>query len=100
MRTLHTVGYRIGDVVEVESNEEGFVGSYYESTVVGQLPAGNVYVVEYSSLMTDDFSAQLTENVPLEQIWPQPPQVQSTFFNMYQIIYANIVLLHSGTKKD
>nr|GMD39175.1 DUF724 domain-containing protein 3 [Ipomoea batatas] len=38
--------------------------------------------------MTDDFSAQLTENVPLEQIRPQPPQVQSTFFNMYQVVDA------------
>nr|GLL27253.1 DUF724 domain-containing protein 3 [Ipomoea trifida] len=40
------------------------------------------------NLMTDDFSAPLTENVPLEQIRPQPPQVQSTFFNMYQVVDA------------
>nr|GMC95683.1 DUF724 domain-containing protein 3 [Ipomoea batatas] len=75
MRTLHTVGYLIGDVVEVASNDEGFVGSYYEATVVGQLTASNVYIVQYRNLMTDDFSAPLTENVPLEQIRPQTPQV-------------------------
>nr|GMC82347.1 replication protein A 70 kDa DNA-binding subunit B-like [Ipomoea batatas] len=38
--------------------------------------------------MTDDFSAPLTESVPLAQIRPQPPQVQSTFFNMYQVVDA------------
>nr|GMC86455.1 replication factor A protein 1-like [Ipomoea batatas] len=38
--------------------------------------------------MTDDFSAPLTESVPLAQIWPQPPQVQSIFFNMYQVVDA------------
>nr|GMC84482.1 replication protein A 70 kDa DNA-binding subunit B-like [Ipomoea batatas] len=38
--------------------------------------------------MTDDFSAPLTESVPLAQIRPQPSQVQSTFFNMYQVVDA------------
>nr|GLL24960.1 uncharacterized protein LOC109185225 [Ipomoea trifida] len=39
-------------------------------------------------MMTDDFSAPLTESVPLAQIRPQPPQVQSIFFNMYQVVDA------------
>nr|GMC86746.1 DUF724 domain-containing protein 3 [Ipomoea batatas] len=82
MMSLQTVGFRIGDAMEVASNDEGFEGSYYEATVVGQLTTGNVYIVQYKNLMTDDFSAPLTENVPLAQIRPQPPQVQSTFFNM------------------
>nr|GMC89182.1 DUF724 domain-containing protein 3 [Ipomoea batatas] len=38
--------------------------------------------------MTDDFSAPLTESVPLAQIRPQPPQVQSIFFDMYQVVDA------------
>nr|GMC79780.1 replication factor A protein 1-like [Ipomoea batatas] len=38
--------------------------------------------------MTDDFSAPLTESVPLAQIRPQPPQVQSIFFNKYQVVDA------------
>nr|GMC52991.1 DUF724 domain-containing protein 3 [Ipomoea batatas] len=88
MMSLQTVGFRIGDAVEVASNDEGFEGSYYEATVVGQLTTGNVYIVQYKNLMTDDFSAPLTENVPLAQILPQPPQVQSTFFNMYQVVDA------------
>ncbi|XP_031106320.1 protein AGENET DOMAIN (AGD)-CONTAINING P1-like [Ipomoea triloba] len=85
--TPQTVGFRIGDAVEVTSNDEGFMGSYYEATVVGQL-TGDVYIVEYKNLVTDDFSAPLRENVPLAQIRLQPPQVQSTFFNMYQVVDA------------
>nr|GLL42197.1 DUF724 domain-containing protein 3 [Ipomoea trifida] len=88
MMTPQTVGFRIGDAVEVTSNDEGFVGSYYEATIVGQLTTGDVYVVEYKNLVTDDFSAPLTENVPLAQIRPQPLQVQSTFFDMYQVVDA------------
>nr|GLL41906.1 uncharacterized protein LOC109185225 [Ipomoea trifida] len=88
MMTPQTVGFRIGDAVEVTSNEEGFVGSYYEATIVGQLTTGDAYVVEYKNLVTDDFSAPLTENVPLVQIRPQPLQVQSTFFDMYQVVDA------------
>ncbi|XP_031116645.1 protein AGENET DOMAIN (AGD)-CONTAINING P1-like [Ipomoea triloba] len=82
--TLQTVGYRIGDVVGVASNDESFVGSYYEATVVGELPDGKVYVVQYKNLVMDDFSAPLTENVSRAEIRPQPPQLQSTFFDMYQ----------------
>nr|GMC66652.1 replication protein A 70 kDa DNA-binding subunit B-like [Ipomoea batatas] len=87
--TPQTVVFRIGDAVEVTSNEAGFVGSYYEATIVGQLTTGDVvYVVEYKNLVTDDFSAPLTESVPVAQIRPQPVQVQSTFFDMYQVVDA------------
>nr|GLL19726.1 uncharacterized protein LOC109185225 [Ipomoea trifida] len=86
--TPQTVVFRIGDAVEVTSNDAGFVGSYYEATIVGQLTTGDVYVVEYKNLVTDDFSAPLTENVPVAQIRPQPVQVQSTFFDMYQVVDA------------
>nr|GLL33455.1 DUF724 domain-containing protein 3 [Ipomoea trifida] len=100
MRTLQTVSYQIGDAVEVASNDEGFVGSYYEATMVGQLTTGNVYIVQYKNLMTDDFSAPLTENVPLAQIRPQPPHVQSTFFNMYQNLLAEILEVDIITVPD
>nr|GMD00270.1 DUF724 domain-containing protein 3 [Ipomoea batatas] len=55
--------------------------SYYEATIVGQLTTGDVYVVEYKNLVTDDFSAPLTENVPVAQIRPQPVQVVDAFDN-------------------
>nr|GMD22358.1 replication protein A 70 kDa DNA-binding subunit B-like [Ipomoea batatas] len=44
MRTLETVSYQTGDAVEVASNDEGFVGSYYESTMVGQLTTGGLHL--------------------------------------------------------
>ncbi|KAL8486910.1 hypothetical protein ACS0TY_023556 [Phlomoides rotata] len=40
--------------------EEGFVGSYYEAMVVAHLPK-NVYVVQYTTLVTDDLSTPLKE---------------------------------------
>nr|GMD23953.1 DUF724 domain-containing protein 3 [Ipomoea batatas] len=48
----------------------------------------DVYVVQYKNLVTDDFSAPLTENVPRAEIRPQPQQVQSTFFDLYQEVDA------------
>ncbi|XP_031112035.1 uncharacterized protein LOC116016007 [Ipomoea triloba] len=88
MSTVNTVGYRIGDAVKVLSNEEGFVGSYYEATVVGVLPGGRGYVVQYKTLLTDDFSAPLTEMVPADEIRPKSPNVYAYLYYISQKVDA------------
>ncbi|XP_031099824.1 protein AGENET DOMAIN (AGD)-CONTAINING P1-like [Ipomoea triloba] len=88
MSTVNTVGYRIGDAVEVLSNKEGFVGSYYEATVVGVLPGGRGYVVQYKTLLTDDFSSPLTETVPADEIRPKSLNVYADLYYICQKIDA------------
>ncbi|RAL45028.1 unnamed protein product [Cuscuta campestris] len=88
MRTLQTVGYRKGDAVEVASNAEGFVGSYYEATVVAELPGGKGYVVQYKTLVNDDHSGPLTEAVSAAEIRPHPPEIKAAEFDMEEAVDA------------
>lgn len=61
------------DKIEICSREEGFVGSYYEATVVSQLRP-DLYVVRYDRLFENDISAEpLVETVRHREIRPAPP---------------------------
>ncbi|CAN1157467.1 Protein AGENET DOMAIN (AGD)-CONTAINING P1 [Linum perenne] len=71
--------FRRGDHVEVFSDAEGFLGSYFEGHVVelvGSSP--NQYKVEYTNLTEteDEGSELLKETVSEEQIRPYPPRVR------------------------
>ncbi|GER56454.1 agenet domain-containing family protein [Striga asiatica] len=66
--------FRRGEAVEVASAEDGFVGSYYEATVVTDFPGGD-YIVRYESLVTDDLSGPLREVVSAAEVRPRPPRV-------------------------
>ncbi|XP_031099722.1 protein AGENET DOMAIN (AGD)-CONTAINING P1-like [Ipomoea triloba] len=56
--------------------------------VVCELPGDKGYVVQYKTLVTDDFSGPLTEAVPGAEIWPQPAQVNAAIFDMYEEVDA------------
>jgi len=58
---MKRVDYKVGDKVEVCSKEEGFVGSYFEATIVSCLESGK-YVIRYKNLLKDDESQLLMEN--------------------------------------
>lgn len=45
------MAFQKGDKVEVESEESGFIGSYYESTIVSPIDTSR-YKVKYKTLLT------------------------------------------------
>ncbi|XVF08078.1 hypothetical protein REPUB_Repub06bG0195000 [Reevesia pubescens] len=68
------VFYR-GDKVEVCSKEEGFIGSYYEATVVSPLIGNTLYKVEYKNLVDEeDQTRPLIEVVSADEVRPMPPR--------------------------
>ncbi|KAG8380618.1 hypothetical protein BUALT_Bualt06G0034400 [Buddleja alternifolia] len=68
------MAFEAGDSIEVSSKEEGFLGSYYEATVVAKITRNNQYVVEYKNLVEDDdLTAPLREIVTADEVRPAPP---------------------------
>ncbi|WMV35501.1 hypothetical protein MTR67_028886 [Solanum verrucosum] len=66
-----------GDEVEVASQVYGFVGSYYEATIVSPIGAYH-YRIKYKNLLTDDESAPLEEMFTSAAIRPVPPHQDET----------------------
>ncbi|XP_030478650.1 protein AGENET DOMAIN (AGD)-CONTAINING P1 [Cannabis sativa] len=65
--------YSRGDLVEVCSKESGFVGSYYEASIVSQLRK-DLFVVMYKNLVEGVVNTQpLVETVRLDELRPVPP---------------------------
>ncbi|XP_016447090.1 protein AGENET DOMAIN (AGD)-CONTAINING P1-like [Nicotiana tabacum] len=75
------MGFCRGDVVEVASKEDGFVGSYYEAIVVCQ-PLKKDYIVQYKTLLKDDLSGPLTEFVTVSELRPVPPEIPVSGFSL------------------
>jgi hypothetical protein len=73
---MKRIDYNVGDKVEVCCKEEGFVGSYYEATIVSCLDNGK-YVVRYKNLLKDDESGLLTETFFPKDLRPLPPRVRN-----------------------
>ncbi|CAL0316543.1 unnamed protein product [Lupinus luteus] len=65
--------FRVGTPVEVSSDEEGFQGAWFSATVVQVIRKGK-FLVEYESLLADDGSQLLREEVDSHHIRPHPPQ--------------------------
>ncbi|KAJ4976868.1 hypothetical protein NE237_001974 [Protea cynaroides] len=78
--------YRIGDSVEVHSEEEGFLGSYYEAKVVDVTK--NHVIVIYKTLLNDDESGWLRERVHFSEVRPRPPQLWSSGFHQWDEVDA------------
>ncbi|AET00182.1 putative Agenet-like domain-containing protein [Medicago truncatula] len=70
------VDYKVGDKVEVCSEDEGFVGSYFEATIVSCLESGK-YVIRYKNLLKDDESELLMETLFPKDLRPIPPHVRN-----------------------
>ncbi|KAH0654575.1 hypothetical protein KY289_032253 [Solanum tuberosum] len=75
------MGFSRGDLVEVGSKEDGFLGSYYEAIVVCQ-PLKKDYIVQYKTLLKDDQSDPLTEFVTHSELRPVPPEIPVSRFNL------------------
>ncbi|KAL1834480.1 hypothetical protein ACET3Z_004131 [Daucus carota] len=79
-----------GDKVEVASKEDGYLGSYFEATVVAEL-AQTDYIVQYKNLVKNDFSGPLLETVPREELRPVPYSIPQKGFRVGDMVdaYAN-----------
>lgn len=72
---MRRINYNVGDKVEVCSREEGFVGSYYNATIISCLQNGK-YVIRYKNLLLDDESGPLIEMIYSRELRPLPPHVR------------------------
>ncbi|OMO97162.1 hypothetical protein COLO4_14820 [Corchorus olitorius] len=67
--------FKVGDRIEVCSKEQGFIGSYYEATIVSKLSDGS-YRVRYKNLVEEnDHSRLLIEQVSSDEVRPMPPRI-------------------------
>ncbi|KAM5563706.1 protein AGENET DOMAIN (AGD)-CONTAINING P1-like [Rosa sericea] len=72
--------FQRGDQVEVSSNMEGFLGSFWQATIVANM--GTNYVVEYKDLVEEhDESTLLRETVMANQVRPLPPRIAASRFS-------------------
>ncbi|KAI3873848.1 hypothetical protein MKW92_010728 [Papaver armeniacum] len=75
-------GFRHGDLVEVSSKEEGFLGSYFEARIIKQTEKDE-FLVEYTKLYEEDNDkCLLREVVPRSEIRRMPPNVKASYFNI------------------
>ncbi|XP_043710609.1 protein AGENET DOMAIN (AGD)-CONTAINING P1-like [Telopea speciosissima] len=80
------IAYRKGDLVEVSSNDEGFLSSYFATKV---LAAGRTLVlVEYETLLTPDESGLLKEIAKYSQVRPRPPEILVSAFRVFEKVDA------------
>lgn len=82
------IAYNVGDNVEVIGKDEGFLGSYYEATVISVLADGR-YEVQYKTLIVDEETKiPLKETVLPKDLRPVPPCVRTRggHYEMYQAV--------------
>lgn len=75
-----------GKMVEVSSDEEGFLGAWFTATVLESM-GKNKFLVQYHNLKTDDETQLLTETVDALHIRPTPPEipVDGEFRNLEEV---------------
>ncbi|KAI3919477.1 hypothetical protein MKW98_030188 [Papaver atlanticum] len=75
-------GFRHGDLVEVSSKEEGFLGSYFEARIIKQTEKDE-FLVGYTKLYEEDNNkCLLREVVPRSEIRHMPPNFKTSYFNV------------------
>lgn len=72
VETVREEVFKVGALVEVSSDEEGFSGAWFSATVV-EAKGNDKFVVEYHSLLDDD-SSLLKEEIDVLHIRPHPPE--------------------------
>ncbi|XP_055832189.1 protein AGENET DOMAIN (AGD)-CONTAINING P1-like [Solanum dulcamara] len=86
--------FQKGDEVEVASQQDDFIGSYYAATIVSAVGPYH-YRVKYKTLLTDDESELLEEVVTKGEVRPVPPNQRETMpengFRLYDKVdvFAN-----------
>ncbi|XP_015078606.1 DUF724 domain-containing protein 2-like [Solanum pennellii] len=87
-----TLIFQINDDIEVASQEEGYIGSYYQASIVHPIGAYH-YKVKYKTLVNDDKTTPLEESVHVSEVRPIPPAIphETRPMEIYEIVdvYAN-----------
>ncbi|KAK2638791.1 hypothetical protein Ddye_026586 [Dipteronia dyeriana] len=79
---------RVGDLVEVSSKEDGYLGSYYLAKVVSK-NKNNKYTVEYQTLFSEkNHKKRLREVVPAADVRPCPPLIRVSAFDVMEVVDA------------
>eukprot|EP00257_Ricinus_communis_P025687 XP_025013101.1 DUF724 domain-containing protein 2 [Ricinus communis] len=68
--------FRTGTRVEVKSDEEGYVGAWFDANIIGTI-GNDKLLVQYLNLVTDDETAPLREVISAEHARPCPPPIPS-----------------------
>ncbi|KAJ0985474.1 hypothetical protein J5N97_003830 [Dioscorea zingiberensis] len=88
-KQIKTRGFSVGDQVEVQSEDEGFRGAWYEATVVRPFPKHRRHSVVYASLLEDrDSSRPLREYVLDSHLRPRHPRRPGPPFQIHQLVEA------------
>ncbi|PON42055.1 Agenet domain containing protein [Trema orientale] len=91
----HLYMFSKGSEVEVSSDEEGFKGAWFKAFVVENPVSSSAskkrkkVLVEYWSLVTEDGSKPLRENVDLGYLRPLPPDAGSQDFEVGDVVDAD-----------
>ncbi|XP_042494531.1 protein AGENET DOMAIN (AGD)-CONTAINING P1-like isoform X2 [Macadamia integrifolia] len=81
------MAYESGDLVEICSKEEGFVGSYYSALIISAVEKTH-FLVEYKTLLAQDGKRLLREIVCADDIRPYPPAIQVSKFGKFDRVDA------------
>lgn len=90
---VKNVEFNVGDKVEVASNDDGFLGSYYQATILSGLENGK-YLVEYKNLLEDDednedeYVDPLKESICPKELRPLPPHIRVPEYQHNQMVDA------------
>ncbi|KAL6208631.1 hypothetical protein ACLB2K_019578 [Fragaria x ananassa] len=75
--------FQVGDAVEVCCNEEGFLGSYWEATIIATIRS--ICLVEYKHFVEEhDESTPLRETVKRKDLRPLPPNIVPSRYSSLQ----------------
>lgn len=88
-KSMALLPFKIGDVVEVSSDEKGFKGAWYPATVVEKARGRNGFVIEYRDLREEGKrNTKLKETVKVPHIRPQPPDLNRQSFCINEVVDA------------
>ncbi|CAL5390782.1 unnamed protein product [Camellia sinensis] len=77
----------VGSYVEICSDEDGFLGSYYAAKVISRVGKSK-FMVEYSTLLSDNQKGPLKEVIEASNVRPVPPQIRVLSFNVLDKVDA------------
>ncbi|MCL7047108.1 hypothetical protein MKW94_011023 [Papaver nudicaule] len=82
--------FKRGDRVEVHSEEEGFIGSYYTAKILAKSVPLQEYLVEYETLCTDENepTKMLREIVGAGNVRPVPPEIKCSAYSVLDKVDA------------
>ncbi|KAG5603344.1 hypothetical protein H5410_034714 [Solanum commersonii] len=79
-----TTIFQINDDIEVASQVEGYIGSYYHATIVHPVGAYH-YKVKYRTLVNNNETAPLEELASVYEVRPIPPDIPHEM-KIYEIV--------------